>query len=283
MKILVFGGSGKIGTAVAWDLAQDPRVTKIGLVGGTSSRWSGRSAGSGPRRSSATPWTSRTRARSAPPSTATMPARSPCPTAARATASSTPPSRPAFRSSTCSRSTTAPGRLRDRGARGAAGDEPRALRRVLHEKAAANGVPFIDGMGFAAGSEQRHDGGRDPEARPGRERRRPGRRNPGEEGRGLSAAALHDHVAFDHVLREYMIRLLVRQDGKVVEVDAGTGRERFVFDKFGQNEPLECAITPGMPSFITSRPELEEFARRPCAGPATGTASRRSRSAAFSI
>ncbi len=33
MKILVFGGSGKIGTAVAWDLAQDARVQQIGLVG----------------------------------------------------------------------------------------------------------------------------------------------------------------------------------------------------------------------------------------------------------
>ena len=33
MKILIFGGSGKIGSAVAWDLARDKEVEAIGLVG----------------------------------------------------------------------------------------------------------------------------------------------------------------------------------------------------------------------------------------------------------
>ena len=33
MKILVFGGSGKMGAAVAFDLAREPAVTAIGLVG----------------------------------------------------------------------------------------------------------------------------------------------------------------------------------------------------------------------------------------------------------
>lgn len=33
MKILIFGGSGKIGSAVAWDLAKDGEVESIGLVG----------------------------------------------------------------------------------------------------------------------------------------------------------------------------------------------------------------------------------------------------------
>ena len=33
MKILVFGGSGKMGAAVAFDLAREPDVTAIGLVG----------------------------------------------------------------------------------------------------------------------------------------------------------------------------------------------------------------------------------------------------------
>ena len=32
MNILVFGGSGRIGSAVAWDLAQDPEVRQIGIV-----------------------------------------------------------------------------------------------------------------------------------------------------------------------------------------------------------------------------------------------------------
>jgi lysine 6-dehydrogenase len=68
--------------------------------------------------------------------------------------------------------------------------------------------------------------------------------------------------AFDHVLREYMVRLNVRQDGKTVEIDAGTGRESFRFDKLGRDEALECSITPGMPSFIYTRPDLKEFAEK---------------------
>ncbi len=32
MKVLVFGGSGKIGSAVAWDLAKDDEVQAIGIV-----------------------------------------------------------------------------------------------------------------------------------------------------------------------------------------------------------------------------------------------------------
>jgi saccharopine dehydrogenase-like NADP-dependent oxidoreductase len=68
--------------------------------------------------------------------------------------------------------------------------------------------------------------------------------------------------AFDHVLREYMVRLNVVKDGEVVEVDAATELERFQFQQFGVDEELECAITPGMPSFIYSRPELKEFAEK---------------------
>src|SRR4030042_5673074 len=33
MKILVFGGSGKIGAAVAWDLVKEKDVETVGLVG----------------------------------------------------------------------------------------------------------------------------------------------------------------------------------------------------------------------------------------------------------
>ena len=33
MKALVFGGSGKIGSAVAWDLAKDKDIKAIGITG----------------------------------------------------------------------------------------------------------------------------------------------------------------------------------------------------------------------------------------------------------
>jgi saccharopine dehydrogenase-like NADP-dependent oxidoreductase len=59
-----------------------------------------------------------------------------------------------------------------------------------------------------------------------------------------------------------MIKLNVIQDGRVVEVDAGTGFEEFRFNQFGQDETLNCAITPGMPSFLFNRPRLKEFAEK---------------------
>ncbi|MFO8034896.1 MAG: saccharopine dehydrogenase C-terminal domain-containing protein [Candidatus Bipolaricaulota bacterium] len=67
---------------------------------------------------------------------------------------------------------------------------------------------------------------------------------------------------FDHVLREYMIPVKVLQDGQIAEVPALTEREQFRFQRFGVDYELECAITPGMPSFIYTRPELRNFAEK---------------------
>ncbi len=52
------------------------------------------------------------------------------------------------------------------------------------------------------------------------------------------------------------------RNSQTVEVDAGTGRESFRFAFFGVDETLECAITPGMPSFIYTRPHLGYFAEK---------------------
>jgi lysine 6-dehydrogenase len=68
--------------------------------------------------------------------------------------------------------------------------------------------------------------------------------------------------AFRHVLREYMIKVKVKQNGEIVDVDATTDRETFRFNRFGIDEELQCAVTPGMPSFIFSRPELRDFAEK---------------------
>lgn len=62
---------------------------------------------------------------------------------------------------------------------------------------------------------------------------------------------------FDHVLREYNIKSAAIKDGERVELEALTLQERFRFDKFGKDVELECAVTPGMPSFVHTRPELE--------------------------
>ncbi len=132
----------------------------------------------------------------------------------------------------------------------------------LHETAIKNDVCFLDGIGFAPGLSnitcgeaiRKLDTASSAIARVG----------------GIpekSAAARHPlrymiTWAFWHVLREYMIKVWVKKDGVLQEVWATTDRERFVFDKLGRDEELECAITPGMPSFISTRPQLSEFAEK---------------------
>jgi saccharopine dehydrogenase-like NADP-dependent oxidoreductase len=132
----------------------------------------------------------------------------------------------------------------------------------IHETAVKNGVTFMDGIGFAPGLSnicsgegiRQLDTAESVIARVG-----------GIPRKDIAAKKPLRYMitwAFDHVLREYMVKLFVRQGGKVVEVDAGTGREQFRFTHLGHDEPLECSITPGMPSFIFTRPELQEFAEK---------------------
>jgi saccharopine dehydrogenase-like NADP-dependent oxidoreductase len=59
-----------------------------------------------------------------------------------------------------------------------------------------------------------------------------------------------------------MIKLNVIKNGQIVEVDAATDLEPFTFSEFGKNEMLECAVTPGMPSFLFTRRHLKEFAEK---------------------
>ncbi|MFW6159818.1 MAG: saccharopine dehydrogenase C-terminal domain-containing protein [Acidobacteriota bacterium] len=132
----------------------------------------------------------------------------------------------------------------------------------LHRQAEKNGVIFLDGMGFAPGLSnitveegiRKLNKAESAVARVG--------------GIPSKEASLNHPLrymitwAFEHVLREYMVKLNVIKDGQVVEVEAMSDRERFLFDKFGKNEELVCAVTPGMPSFIYTRPQLKEFAEK---------------------
>jgi lysine 6-dehydrogenase len=59
-----------------------------------------------------------------------------------------------------------------------------------------------------------------------------------------------------------MIKVKVRKGGKTVDVDATTDREQFRFSRLGRDEALECAVTPGMPSFIYTRSGLRDFAEK---------------------
>ena len=132
----------------------------------------------------------------------------------------------------------------------------------LHETAVKNGVTFVDGMGFAPGLSnvtvgeaiRKMDKAESAIARVGG--------IPSKEAAKKHPLRYMITWTFEHVLREYMIKLFVIKNGKVVEVPAIGDRETFKFTKFGKNEELQCAVTPGMPSFIYSRTELKDFAEK---------------------
>ena len=68
---------------------------------------------------------------------------------------------------------------------------------------------------------------------------------------------------FDHVLREYMLeKVAVVKNGQVVHVEATSERESFEFTEFCRNEELEAAIISGMPSIVYTRPDLVNFAAK---------------------
>ncbi|MDO8834858.1 MAG: saccharopine dehydrogenase C-terminal domain-containing protein [Vicinamibacterales bacterium] len=132
----------------------------------------------------------------------------------------------------------------------------------IHETAVKNNVTFMDGIGFAPGMSnitcgeaiRKLDTAESVIARVGGV--------PAKEAAARHPLRYMITWAFSHVLREYVIKVNVLQDGKITEVNASTGRETFAFDQLGKNEVLECAITPGMPSFIFTRPQLKEFAEK---------------------
>lgn len=132
----------------------------------------------------------------------------------------------------------------------------------LHEKALENNATILDGMGFAPGLSnvtvaegiRKLDRAERAVARVGG--------IPNKEAAARHPLKYMITWAFEHVLREYMVRLNVLKGGKVTEVEALSDREPFRFREFGRNEELECAVTPGMPSFIFTRPQLREFAEK---------------------
>ena len=68
--------------------------------------------------------------------------------------------------------------------------------------------------------------------------------------------------SLEHVLREYNITTKILKDGKAVVVPALTDMELFKFTEFGIDTDMECAVTPGMPSFVYTHPDLHYFAEK---------------------
>jgi lysine 6-dehydrogenase len=137
----------------------------------------------------------------------------------------------------------------------------------LHKRAADSGVTFMSGIGFAPGMSnitvgegiRKLDTTEIAIARVGG--------IPSKEASTRHPLKYMITWAFSHVLREYMVKLQIIKGGKIVDVDAMTDYERFRFNKFGKDEEIECFVTPGMPSFIYTRPNLKEFAEKTCRWP----------------
>ncbi len=263
MRILVFGGSGKIGSAVAWDLAGDEDVETIGIVGRHKETLEKVEQSVGSRK--LVPHVLDINDKEAAVSlmkqydvgVLTLPNRQ----------TSYKVVHLAIEAGlnivdTIEEFHRTPDAYETEGLEVPSGMKLRDYGEWLHKRACENNVTFVDGMGFAPGLSNitLGDGIRKIDV---------AERAVARVGGIPSKAAAAKHPlrymitwAFEHVLREYMIRLNVIKNGKIVEVDAATDLEKFRFNQFGRDEELECAVTPGMPSFLFTRPQLKEFAEK---------------------
>jgi lysine 6-dehydrogenase len=263
MDVLIFGGSGKMGAAVAWDLVKQDDVETVGLVGRKESSLR-----------EVADWIDSSKIKLQPLDIMDVEATKDLMKGYDVGVSTLPDRRTSYRVVDTSIQAglhivdmleeyhRRPDAYEIEGLQLPEGMSLNAYGDWLHEEAIAKGVTFLDGIGFAPGISnitvgegiRKLDRADSAIARVGG--------IPSRESAARHPLKYMITWAFDHVLREYMVRLNVIKDGKVVEVDAATDRERFKFNKFGKNEELECAITPGMPSFIFSRPDLQEFAEK---------------------
>lgn len=132
----------------------------------------------------------------------------------------------------------------------------------LHETAIRNDVLILDGMGFAPGLSNittaygisQLDSCETAIARVGG--------IPNIECCDKHPLRYMTTWSLEHVLREYSVTTQIIRNGKIVEVPALSDMELFKFTEFGIDENLECAVTPGMPSFIFTHPNLKYFAEK---------------------
>ncbi len=263
MKALVFGGSGVIGRTGAWDLAQDPGVEQVGIVGRRrdaleeTCRWIGSDK--------------------VVPHAVDMAERDAVVQLMRGYdvgVVSLPDRRTSYLAfeyaleaglhlvDVLEEYHRRPDVYETEGLELPAGMSLPEYGESLHERARQQGLTFLDGIGFAPGLSnvtlgegiREIDDAEVAIARVGGV--------PSKEAAAEHPLRYMITWTFEHVLREYVIHLNVRQDGKVVEVPAGGDRERFRFRQLERDEELECAVTPGMPSFIYTRPQLREFAEK---------------------
>jgi lysine 6-dehydrogenase len=263
MKILVFGGSGAIGRAVAYDLAQDKRVEAIGITGRRKNLLNATKARIGSEKIQVHPLDIMDKK------------------AAKAVmaqydvgALALPDRRTSYKLIESAMEAgfsivdmleeyhRRPDAYELEGMRLPKGLTLNKYGDWLHKTGMKTKATFVDGMGFAPGLSnvtvgeaiRKLDTAESAVARVGG--------IPAKEAAQRHPLRYMITWAFEHVLREYMVKLFIRKNGKVVEVKALTDRERFRFNRFGVDEELVCAVTPGMPSFIYTRSQLKDFAEK---------------------
>ena len=132
----------------------------------------------------------------------------------------------------------------------------------LHQRAVENGVTILDGLGFAPGLSnvtvgegiRKLDEAETAVARVG-----------GIPSKETARRHPLDYVitwSFSHVLREYTIKTKIIKNGVPTTVNALDEHETFSFNDFGKDAKLEAFITPGMPSFVHTRANLMYFAEK---------------------
>jgi lysine 6-dehydrogenase len=263
MDILIFGGSGKMGAAVAWDLVKQEDVERVGLVG--------RREASLKRTAD---WVNSPKVKLHPLDIMDAEASKELMKHYDVGVSTLPDRRTSYRLVDTAIQAglhivdmleeyhRRPDPYEIEGLQVPDGMSLNEYGDWLHEEAIDKGVTFLDGIGFAPGISnitlgegiRKLDQAECAVARVGG--------IPSSEAAARHPLRYMITWAFDHVLREYMVRLNIIKNGEIVEVDAASDCEGFKFTKFSKNEVLECAVTPGMPSFIFTRSDLQEFAEK---------------------
>jgi len=263
VKVLVFGGNGKMGAAVAWDLVKDKAVTQVGLVARRKNALKAVQTWVGSPKVVLHPLDITDRQatkelmKQYDVGVLTLPDRHTSYTVVRSAVEAG-----LSIVDMLEEYHRRPDLYELEGLKLPRGLSLEGYGDWLHETAIENNVTFLDGIGFAPGLSnitsgqaiRKLDTAESVIARVG-----------GIPSKKAAAGKPLRYMitwAFWHVLREYNVKLFVLKNGKKVEVNSATDREAFRFDKLGRDEMLECAVTPGMPSFIYSRPYLKEFAEK---------------------
>ena len=262
MKVLVFGGAGKIGSAVAWDLAGDEEIESIGIV-----------ARNDRSLEKTLSWIASDKVTAHVLDIADTAATGRLMEKYDVAVIALPDRRSSYRTveAAIDAGLNAVDVLEEYHRRpdpyetedlevpsGMSLDE---YGESLHRRAMENDVTILDGMGFAPGLSNitlgegiRKVNALSAVARVGG--------IPSKESAVRHPLKYMITWSFGHVLREYMVKVRIIKDGMITEVDATSGRESFRFKACGMDEVLECAITPGMPSFLYTMPQLKSFAEK---------------------